>query len=329
MVPLAIGTETHGSIVCPAGVNGIVGLKPTLGLVSRDGIIPIAASQDTAGPMARSVKEVALALQAMVQPDPRDDYAKDHPGRVDYVGALDTLELPTVRVGVWRAYTGAEENPRVTAILENAVGLLEAAGVGLVDPVGLYLDREIFASSYQVMLHEFRQGFTDFFSAAYTLQGVMAFNEENAEQIMPWFGQDNLAAAQATVLTPAEHQAALDAGQGEMRRLVDAVFAKFQLDALIAPTNDPAWPIDFVAGDRFGVSSAGPAAISGRPAVTIPAGQIHGLPIGVTLIGEMWGDRELLRIAYALEQLLPPAPRPQFVPSLEVDPPLHKGDAYK
>jgi amidase len=149
------------------------------------------------------------------------------------------------------------------------------------------------------------------------LTEIMAFNDNHADTVMPWFGQDILAAALASELAPEEHAAALDAGRVEMQRRLDEVFAKFRLDFIVAPTNGPAWPIDVVLGDRFGVSSSGLAAISGRPAITLPAGQIHGLPIGISVVGKMWGDGQLLAMAFALEQLLPQAPRPGFLPSLE------------
>ena len=337
LVPLAIGTETLGSIVCPAGVNGIVGVKPTLGLVSRDGIVPIAISQDTAGPMARSVRDAALALQVMAQPgrddpyaqdpyaqdpyaqDPyaQDPYAKAHPGAVDFTSDLESLKLDGLRIGVWRAYSGAKDAPRVAAIFDRTLGFLEGGGAQLIDPVGLYLGRGIFDASYQVMLHEFNLGLQDYLEGTHTLTDIMAFNQSHADKVMPWFGQDILAAAEAGELSVEEHAAALDAGQGEMQRRLDEVFAKFQLDFIVAPTNGPAWPIDVVLGDRFGVSSSGLAAISGRPAITLPAGQIRGLPIGVSIVGKMWGDADLLAMAFALEKLLPQAPRPGFLPSLE------------
>lgn len=322
LVPLAIGTETHGSIVCPAGVNGIVGVKPTLGLVSRDGIVPIAVSQDTAGPMARSVRDAALALQVMAQagrgdPYVHDAYEGEHPGAVDFLSGLELQNLDGLRIGVWRAYSGAKDAPRVAAIFDRTLASLAGDGAQLIDPVGLYLGREIFDASYKVMLHEFKLGLTDYLEGAYTLTDIMAFNQSHADRVMPWFGQDILATAEAGKLSVAEHTAALDAGRGEMQRRLDAVFDKFQLDFIIAPTNGPAWPTDVVHGDRFGVSSSGLAAISGRPAITLPAGQIHGLPVGVSVVGKMWGDGELLAMAFALEQLLPRAPRPGFLPSLE------------
>ena len=186
----------------------------------------------------------------------------------------------------------------------------------MVDPVGLYIPREIYEAAFTVMVREFKTGLASYFENPDVLSDVMAFNATHADQVMPWFGQDLLAETQAQELS-VEYRQALASGQGEMRRQLEDLFNKFQLDAIIAPTNGPAWPIDVVLGDRGGLSSAAPAAISGRPAVTIPAGQIHGLPIGITLTGKMWGEQQLLQIAHALEAQLPAAPRPQFIRSLE------------
>ena len=317
LVPLAIGTETHGSIVCPAGVNGIVGMKPTVGLISRDGIIPIAFSFDTAGPMARSVRDVALALQVLAEADPQDPYAAPHPGKVDFLTELESKDLTGARIGVWRAYAGAKDAPRVAAILDQSLDSLEAAGVQLVDPVGLYLDQALSAASYAVMLHEFTRGLAEYLGDTHSLREIMAFNLAHADEVMPWFGQEVFHEAIDSELSPEEYAAALAASQSEMQQSLDDVFAKFQLDAIIAPTNGPAWLIDVVQGDRFGVSSSVLAAISGRPAITLPAGHIHTLPIGVSLVGKMWGDGDLLALAHAVERLLPPPRRPAFISSLE------------
>ena len=317
LVPLAIGTETHGSIVCPAGVNGIVGMKPTLGLISRDGIIPIAFSFDTAGPMARSVREVALALQVLAQPDAEDPYAAAHPGTVDFLTDLETLDLTGVRIGVWRAYARAKDAPRVAAILDETVASIEAAGAQLIDPVGLYLDQDLSAASYAVMLHEFKQGLAAYFGETNSLREVMAFNLAHADEVMPWFGQEVFHEVIDSDLSDEDYADVLAASQGEVQQSLDDIFAKFQLDAIIAPTNGPAWLIDVVQGDRLGVSSAILAAISGRPGITLPAGHIHSLPIGVSLIGKMWKDGDLLALAHAVERLLPPPRRPAFISSLE------------
>lgn len=316
IVPLAIGTETLGSIVCPAGINGVVGLKPTLGLVSRDGLIPIASSQDTAGSFTRSVKGAAIALQVMAGPEIGDEYAQGYAGPRDYIGALQGASLQGLRVGVWRAYIGAKNYSRVVEIVDDVIATLEEGGATVVDPIGLYLERSVYEASFAVMMHEFKQGLEVYFGRAGVLNEVMAYNTAHAQKTMPWFGQDLFAAVQASALTPAEYAGALAAGKGAVEYHLDEIFEKFNLDVIIAPTNSPAWVTDYVLGDRPGVSSSVLAALSGRPAISIPAGQILSLPVGISIVGKMWRDDDLLAAAYALEQDLPSAPRPQFLPTL-------------
>ena len=315
LVPLAIGTETDGSIICPSGVNGIVGFKPTVGMVSRDGIIPIAASQDTAGPMTRSVRGAAIAMQVLADPA-RGPHA--------FVRELQSNALAGRRIGVVRDYFGAASHPRVAAILDAVVAVLGQAGAVVVDPVEIDASmQDIGAAEFAVFLHEFGRDLDASLTGAATLQQIIAFNERNAATSMPWFGQDLLQAAAVSRLSNDEYAAALAGSRGAMRSALGDVFDDHGLDALVAPSNGPAWPIDFVGGDRFGVGSSSLAAISGRPAVTIPAGAIHGLPVGVSLIGERWADARLLGMAHALELLLPP-PRPgqrSFRPWKVTEPP--------
>jgi amidase len=311
-VPLAIGTETDGSIVCPAGANGIVGVKPTLGLVSQDGIVPLSWTQDTAGPMTRSVLDAALALTVIAGPHPER-------GRLDYTAGLSGDAARGRRVGVWRGYFGADDTPRVTRILEAALAALETAGAVVIDPVEIELPPDYREAEWTVLRHEFKIGLNRYLEGRTpgSLRAVIEFNERSPDPTLRWFGQDLLVAAQGGGAGDTAYESALRRGRA-LAATVTSIFTEHQLDALIAPTNSPAWPIDFVAGDRLTLESSSLAAISGRPSLTLPAGVVHGLPVGVSLTGVAWRDADLLAIAYALEQQLPAPKRPQFLPTLEV-----------
>ncbi len=321
---LAVGTETDGSIVCPAGANGIVGIKPTLGLVSRDGIIPIAHSQDTAGPMARTVRGAALLLAAMAVPDPADPAAGDHPGPPDYLAALDEGALEGARIGVWRQYQGHGTEPRVDTILDEAVARLEELGAEVVDPIGLLIPESIGDAEFEVLLYEFKTDLNRYLGDAGlgeevgSLAALIRYNELRAELTMPWFGQEIFEMAEAKgPLTDAAYEAALAASGAAMREAIDTVMDEHALDAIVAPTNGPAWPIDFVGGDRFAISSSSLAAVSGYPAVSLPAGDIHGLPVNVTLIGRPWTEPQLIGYAFALERATQALLTPALLQSLE------------
>ncbi|HKL63055.1 MAG TPA: amidase [Woeseiaceae bacterium] len=321
---LAVGTETDGSIVCPAGANGVVGIKPTVGLVSRDGIIPIALSQDTAGPMARSVRDAALLLGAMAAPDSADPAAKSHPGPRDYLAALDGRALEGARIGVWRQYFGAGSDPRVEDLFDAVVARLAELGAEIVDPVGLEIDEAVGEAEYEVLLYEFRDGLNRYLADAGleddrgSLAALIRFNERHADKTMPWFGQEVFELAETReALTDEAYLQAKENSGAALRRTVDALMAEHELDAIIAPTNSPAWPIDFVAGDNYSISSSSLGAITGYPGVTLPAGDVHGLPLGVTLFGRPWSEPELIGYAYALEQATRAILRPALVPTLE------------
>mgnify|MGYP006280961923 FL=1 len=321
---LAVGTETNGSIVCPAGANGVVGIKPTVGLVSRDGIIPIALSQDTAGPMARSVRDAALLLAAMAAPDSADPAAQAHPGPRDYLAALDDRALEGARIGVWRQHHGAGSDPRVEAIFDAAVARLAELGAEVVDPLGLEIDGGVRDAEYEVLLYEFRDGLNRYLGHAGpeddrgSLAALIRFNELHADETMPWFGQEifELAETREALTDEAYLQARENSGPA-LRRTVDSLMAEHELDAIIAPTNSPAWPLDFVAGDNYTISSSGLGAVTGYPAVTLPAGSVHGLPVGVTLFGRPWHEPQLIGYAYALERATRAILRPGLVPTLE------------
>ncbi|MEJ2603033.1 MAG: amidase [Gammaproteobacteria bacterium] len=324
LTTVAVGTETDGSIVCPSGVNGVVGIKPTVGLVSRDGIIPIAVSQDTAGPMARSVRDAAVLLAAMAAPDRTDPAAGAHPGARDYLARLAPDALDGARIGVWRQHFGAGTDPRVDAILETVISRLGDLGAEVVDPVGLTVDEAISDAEYEVLLYEFRDGLNRYLDRAGveaeqgSLAALIRFNETHADSVLPWFGQEifELAEGKGALTEQAYLDAVANSGQA-LRSAVDAVMQEHELDAILAPTNAPAWPIDFINGDRYLLSSSQLGAVTGYPGVTLPAGAVKGLPVGVTFFGAPWSEPALIGYAYALEQVLPAAVRPRLLPSLE------------
>ena len=327
LVTVAIGTETDGSVVCPSGVNGIVGIKPTVGLVSRDGIIPIAHTQDTAGPMARSVRDAAILLTAMSKKDPNDSAAAGHPGSQDYAAGLDTGALEGRRIGVWRGYYGADEKSKITAIFDEVVAILGQLGATVVDPVELEIADEAYDAEYEVLLYEFKTDLNRYLAGSGvdpsvdSLAELIQFNRANAEPVMPWFGQEDFEKAETKgPLTDKEYLEALENSHVQVAKIIDSLLESQNLDAIIAPTNGPSWVTDWVNGDSFGLSSSSPAAISGYPSVTIPMGEIHGLPIGVSLIGAAYSEKKLIGMAYALEQKLQARRNPSFRGSLAVTP---------
>ena len=308
LTSVAVGTETNGSIVCPSSITGIVGIKPTLGLVSRSGIIPIAHSQDTAGPMARTVKDAALLLNALVGADPADPLADKYPATVpDFAANLAKDALEGARIGVYRNYGGAGNDVRVDAILDQTVATLESLGAEIVDPVEI--DTEgMSEAQVEVLFYEFKADLNAYLEDSgapiATLADIIAFNEANAETVMPFFGQERMLAAQAKgPLSEPQYLDALATSKRISQTAINETLEEFELDALIAPTRGPAWMIDDVNGDHSsGISSSSLAAISGYASVTVPAGDVLGLPIGISFIGGEFSDAQLIRFAYALEQ---------------------------
>ena len=307
LTAVAVGTETDGSVVCPASINGIVGIKPTVGLVSRDGIIPIAHSQDTAGPMARSVRDAAVLLTALAAKDPRDAAAETHPGAVpDYAADLREDALSGKRIGVLRSYSGAGQDARIDAILDNGVVLLAANGADVVDPVEIDT-KGMGDAEYEVLLYEFKDDLNSYLEASnaalQSLEAIIAFNSEHASTVMPFFGQEIMELAESKgPLTDAAYLEARELSRRIARDGLDAALKTHDLDALIAPSNGPAWMTDHVNGDHFSVGSSSLAAVSGYASVTVPAGFILGLPIGISFIGPAYSERQLIEIAYAFEQ---------------------------
>ena len=308
LTSVAIGTETDGSVVCPASINGIVGIKPTLGLVSRSGIIPIAHSQDTAGPMARTVMDAAILLNAMVGRDVEDPLADEFPDDPpDFASELRTDALRGARIGVIRNYGGAGSDARVEMIFENSIERLRERGAVIVDDIEL--DTEgMNDAEYQVLLYEYKADLAAYFERSNapvsSLADVIEFNSENAGRVMPIFGQETmLAAEEKGPLTEQEYLDALATSKRISQSAIDGALEEHNLDALIAPSNSPSWLTDHINGDTFdGIFTSSYAAISGYPSITVPSGFISGLPVGLSFIGGAFADHELIRLAYAFEQ---------------------------
>ena len=308
LTSVAIGTETDGSIVCPSSVTGIVGIKPSMGLVSRSGIIPIAHSQDIAGPMARTVREAAILLNAIAGSDPADPATTGFPAeRPDFTAGLRPDALQGAKIGVIRNYGGAGNDARVDAILDASVEQLRALGADIVDSIEI--DTEgMDDAEYEVLLYEFKADLNAWLINAKAPMGsladLIAFNAANAERVMPHFQQEIFEEAQAKgPLTEPEYLEALETSQRIARQGLDTALSENGLDALIAPTRGPAWMTDHVNGDQSsGIYSSSYAAVSGYPSITVPAGHVSGLPIGISFVGPAFSDGKLIGFAFAFEQ---------------------------
>jgi amidase len=319
---MAVGTETDGSIVCPASVNGIVGIKPTVGLVSRSGIIPISASQDTAGPLARTVTDAAVLLTVMAGFDPDDPATaplKDRPAQ-DYRQALRADSLKGVRVGVLREYAGFHDE--VDARFNAALETLRSLGAVIVDPVSIATKGQFDADETTVLQYEFKDGISRYLASRRgpgprDLADLIAFNTTHRTQEMAWFGQDTFLAAQAR--GPLTDQSYIDAHE-RARRLagpegIDATLAKDHLQVLVAPTQGPAWLTDLIDGDHsVGGDITSPPAVAGYPHVTVPMGAVHELPVGLSFVGAAWSEAALIGYAYAYEQATHHRRPPRLMP---------------
>jgi amidase len=324
LAAVAIGTETDGSVVCPSSACGIVGIKPTVGLVSRSRIVPISHSQDTAGPMARTIRDAALVLGAMVGVDTDDAATEASRAKAytDYTQFLDAAGLSGARVGVARDYLGFHD--RVDILMEDAIEAMRTAGAEVIDPVEITTRRDIGEHEYQVLLYEFKANLNAYLAElggtmeAGTLEQLMAYNEANRDREMPWFGQERFQAAQEKgPLTEPEYLDALATSRRLARTEgIDATMDRHRLDAIVAPTGGPAWTTDLVNGDHFGGGSSSAAAVAGYPNVTVPAGFVHGLPVGISFFGRAWSEPVLLPIAYAFEQATQHRRAPGFEPTV-------------
>ncbi|MFW5658155.1 MAG: amidase [Bacteroidota bacterium] len=318
---IAIGTETNGSIVCPSSANGIVGIKPTVGLWSRSGIIPVSHTQDTAGPMARTVKDAAILLGALAGRDPEDLSTLSAPdeNNLEYTRFLNRDGLRNARIGVAREFFGFHE--KVDALIEEAIALMRSEGAEIMDPVEIAVGSKAEDAAFDVLLYEFRFGINKYLGNLSpgiphrTLDNLIAFNKENEETEMPYFQQEIfLMAAKKGGFTDRVYLQALQKLARVYRKEgIDKICDKLKLDAIVAPTGGPAWTTDLLNGDHFLGGSSSPAARAGYPNITVPAGHVHGLPVGISFFGKAWSEPVLLKIAYAYEQASQNRKVPEFL----------------
>ena len=324
---VAVGTETDGSIICPSSVQSLVGIKPTLGLVSRSGIVPIAHSQDTAGPMTRTVADAAALLGVLAGADRRDGITLKRAGAVpDYTRFLDPAGLKGARIGVARKHFFGND-ARTDKLMEEAIAAMKSAGAVIVDPADLATTGKYDDSEFEVLLYEFKADLNAYLaglgpsSPVKTLADVIAFNEKTADRELRYFGQEiMLMAEKKGPLTTPAYRKALAANRRLAGTLgIDALARRHRLDAIVAPSNAPPWLIDLVTGDHgVGGSSTSPAAVAGYPSITVPAGYSFGLPVGISFFGPAWTEPTLIRVAFAFEQVTKLRRPPRFLPTAEL-----------
>ena len=323
---VAIGTETDGSVVSPSSLNGVVGIKPTVGLVSRAGIIPISHSQDTAGPMARTVHDAAVLLGAMTGIDEEDSATKGSRGKshIDYTKFLDADGLKGARIGVFRQYFGFL--PQVDELMENALNVLKKKGATLIDPVKIDTLNKFGETEMTVLMYELKADMEAYLkhrgpgTKMHSLKDLIKFNKEHAKEEMPYFRQELfLQAEEKGPLTDKEYTDALKTNHRLTRTEgIDAVMDKYKLDALVSPTDSPAWMTDMVDGDHFLGGSSSLAAVAGYPHITVPAGFVFGLPVGISFFGKAWSEPVLLKLAYGFEQSTKARKSPRFLPTVDL-----------
>jgi len=322
----AVGTETDGSIVSPSSVNGIVGIKPTVGLTSRNGIIPISHTQDTAGPMARTVRDAAILLGVLAGRDAEDKITQSSPAQPvgDYTQFLDGAGLKGARIGVVRKYFGF--HGAVDAAANDALDVMKQQGATLVDPADIETIGKFEGDEFTVLLYELKADLEAYLARlgpgapVRTLQDVIEFNERNRKEEMPYFGQETfLRSAAKGPLTGKEYVKALSRCRRLARKEgIDAVMTRHTLDALVAPTDGPAWVTDLVNGDHYIGGSSPAAAVAGYPSITVPAGFVFGLPIGISFFGRAWSEPVLIRLAYAFEQAARHRKEPRFISTVDL-----------
>ncbi len=327
LAAVGVGTETDGSIVCPSAANSVVGIKPTVGLVSRAGIVPISHTQDTAGPMARTVADAAALLGALAGVDAADAATAAGRGKAqaDYTSFLDAKGLRGARIGVARAkFFGY--SPETDELVEDAIRAMKGMGAVIVDPADIPHAGEFDEAEFEVLLYEFKADLNAYLAEwapgapIRTLAEAIDFNEKNRAREMPFFRQDIMEKAQGKgPLSEEAYRKALKKCRKLSRaKGLDAVMAEHRLDAVVAPTGAPPWMIDLVDGDHFLGASSTAAAVAGYPSVTVPAGYVFGLPVGITFIGSAWSEGTLIRLAYAFEQGTKVRRPPRFLPTAEL-----------
>ena len=326
LCPVALGTETDGSIVCPSSTNGIVGIKPTVGLASRSGVVPISHTQDTAGPMARTVADAAAVLGAMTGVDPSDHATLASRGKslTGYTRFLDARGLKGARIGVVRQLFGY--STFVDKLADDAIAAMKDQGAVIVDPANIETFKHLGDGEFTVLLYEFKAGLNAYLASlgpkapVHSLKEIIAFNEKHAREELTYFGQDIFIKAEAKgPLSDPEYQKALEKCRTLSREKgIDATMEKYKLDALVAPTGAPSWTTDLVNGDHDTGGSSGPAAIAGYPHVTVPAGYVFGLPVGISFFGRAWSEPTLIKLAYSFEQATKFRKPPKFLPTADL-----------
>jgi amidase len=316
----AVGSETDGSVTSPASINGIVGIKPTIGLVSRSGIIPISASQDTAGPMARTVRDVAILLGAMTGVDPDDSatFASQGKAAADYTKFLDPNGLRGARLGIARKFF--ENNAPMDRFLSGCADALKKAGAEVIDPADLPTHGQFDAAENDVLQYEFKDGLNRYLtrlpagSPARSLKELIAWNQQQRDREMPFFDQEIFIQCEARgpLTEPKYLKARADCVRMSRAEGIDAVIAQHKLDAIVTLTSGPAWYIDFINGDRDTGGCTTPAAVAGYPHISVPAGFYRGLPIGLSFFASAWSEPMLIKLAYAWEQFTKARRKPTY-----------------